>query len=68
MTTQSVNVYFQTQSGKAISLNDESVTDGTAQEILSGGNGLNLVSGVSLGQFAEGEILTHGMAVFSDCV
>lgn len=66
MTTQSVNVYFQTQSGKAISLNDESVTDGTAQEILSGGNGLNLVSGVSLGQFAEGEILTHGMAVFSD--
>jgi len=66
MTTQSVNVFFQTQSGKAISLNDESVTDGTAQEILSGGNGLNLVSGVSLGQFAEGEILTHGMAVFSD--
>jgi len=31
MTTQSVNVFFQTQSGKAISLNDESVTDGTAQ-------------------------------------
>ena len=66
MTTQSVNVFFQTQSGKAISLNDESVTDGTAQELQSGGNGLNLVSGVSLGQFAEGEVLTHGLAVFSD--
>jgi len=66
MTTQSVNVFFQTQSGKAISLNDESVTDGTAQEIKSGGNGLNLVSDVSLGQFAEGEILTHGLGVFSD--
>jgi len=66
MTTQSVNVFFQTQSGKAISLNDESVTDGTAQELQSGGNGLNLVSGVSLGQFAEGEVLTHGLGVFSD--
>ncbi len=66
MTNQSVNVYFQTQSGKAISLYDDVVTDGTAQEITSGGNGLNLVSGVSLGQFAEGEVLTHGLAVFKD--
>ena len=66
MTAQSVNVYFQTQSGKAISLEDQSVTDGTAQEITSGGSGLNLVAGVSLGQFAEGEVLTHGLGVFTD--
>jgi len=66
MSAQSCQVYFQTSSGKALTLNAQTVTDGTAQEITSGGDGLNVVSGVSLGQYGQGETVTHGLAMFSD--
>jgi len=67
MTTQAVSVFFQTRSGRALTLQNQSVTDGTETEIQSGGDGLNVVAGVSLGQYGEGEIITHGLAVMTDC-
>lgn len=67
MTTQAVSAFFQTASGKALTLQNQSVTDGTLTEIQSGGDGLNVVSGVSLGQYGEGETITHGLAVATDC-
>lgn len=66
MSAQSCQVFFQTQSGKCLTLNAQTLTDGTAAEITSGGDGLNVVSGVSLGQYGEGETITHGLAMFSD--
>ena len=66
MSAQSCQVYFQTQSGRALTLNAQTVTDGTAQEVTSGGDGLNVVDGVSLGQYGSGETITHGLAMFSD--
>jgi len=66
MSAQSCQVYFQTQSGRALTLNAQTVTDGTPQEVTSGGDGLNVVSGVSLGQYGSGETITHGLAMFSD--
>ena len=66
MSAQSCQVFFQTSSGKCLTLNAQTLTDGTAQEITSGGDGLNVVSGVSLGQYGSGETITHGLAMFSD--
>jgi len=67
MTTQAVSAFFQTASGKALTLQNQSVTDGTLTEIQSGGDGLNVVSGVSLGQYGAGETITHGFAIATDC-
>lgn len=66
MSAQSCQIYFQTRSGKALTLNAQTLTDGTEAEVTSGGDGLNVVSGVSFGQYGVGEIVTHGLAVFSD--
>ena len=66
MTAQSCQVYFQTASGKCLTLNLQTITDGTQTEATSGGDGLNVVSGVSFGQYGEGEVVTHGLAAFSD--
>lgn len=66
MTASSCQIYFQTQSGKALTLNAQTLTDGTEAEVTSGGDGLNVVSGVSFGQYGVGEVVTHGLAVFSD--
>ena len=56
MTTQAVEVNFYTRSGKTLTLFnadvDDSDTDG--EEILSGGNGLNVPTGTSLGQYGQG--------------
>lgn len=64
MTTQSVSCVFQTSSGLALSFQDHSVTDGTAQELVSGG--WNQVTGQSLGTLGDGLTVTHGLAVFGD--
>ena len=66
MTASSCQIYFQTASGKALTLNAQTLTDGTEAEVTSGGDGLNVVSGISFGQYGVGEIVTHGLAVFSD--
>ena len=66
MSTQSCQIYFQTQSGKALTLNAQTLTDGTEAEVTSGGDGLNVVAGISFGQYGVGEVVTHGLAVFSD--
>lgn len=66
MSVQSAQIYFQTQSGKALTLNAQTLTDGTEAEVTSGGDGLNVVSGISFGQYGVGEVVTHGLAVFSD--
>ena len=67
MTTQAVEVNFYTRSGKTLTLFnadvDDSDTDG--EEILSGGNGLNVPTGTSLGQYGQGETITHGLALAS---
>ena len=67
MSTQGVNVNFQTRSGKCLTLSDQA-TDGTELEIQSGGNGVNVVENVSLGQYGSGEVITHGLAVGSVAV
>ncbi len=64
MTTQSVAVTLQTSSGIALSFQDHTVTDGTAQEITSGG--WNQVSGQSAGVVGDGLTVTHGIAIFGD--
>ena len=64
MTTQSVTVVCQTSSGLSLSFQDHSVTDGTAQELLSGG--WNQVSGQSAGVVGDGLTLTHAVAIFGD--
>lgn len=64
MTTQSVSATFQTSQGVALSFQDHSVTDGTAQELLSGG--WNQVAGQSLGVIGDGMTLTHGAVIFGD--
>lgn len=64
MTTQSVAVTMQTSSGIALSFQDHTVTDGTAQELLSGG--WNQVSGQSLGVVGDGLTVTHAAAIFGD--
>ncbi len=64
MTTQSVAVTLQTSSGIALSFQDHSVTDGTAQEITSGG--WNQVAGQSAGVVGDGLTVTHGIAIFGD--
>lgn len=70
MTTQAVEVNFYTRSGKTLTLFnadvDDSDTDG--EEILSGGNGLNVPTGTSLGQYGQGETITHGLAIASDTI
>ena len=66
MSAQSCQIYFQTSSGKALTLNAQTLTDGTEAEVTSGGDGLNVVSGVSFGQYGVGEVVTHGLAVCSD--
>ncbi len=64
MTTQSVAVTCQTSNGIALSFQDHSVTDGTAQELTSGG--WNQVSGQSAGVVGDGMTVTHAVAVFGD--
>jgi hypothetical protein len=64
MTTQSVSVVCQTSSGIALSFQDHTVTDGTAQELLSGG--WNQVSGQSAGVVGDGLTVTHAVAIFGD--
>ena len=64
MTTQSVSVVLQTSSGLSLSFQDHSVTDGTAQELLSGG--WNQVSGQSAGVVGDGLTATHAIAIFGD--
>ena len=70
MTTQAVEVSFYTRSGKTLTLFnadvDDSDTDG--EEILSGGNGLNVPTGTSLGQYGQGETIIAGLAVASDTI
>ena len=68
MTTQGVEVAFQTRSGRALTLFNADVDDSAEEEIQSGGNGLNVVSGVSLGQYGQGEVVTHAIAIASDAV
>ncbi len=60
MTTQSVAVTMQTSSGIALSFQDHSVTDGTAQELVSGG--WNQVSGQSAGVVGDGLTVTHAIS------
>ncbi len=64
MTTQSVAATFQTSQGVALSFQDHSVTDGTAQELTSGG--WNQVAGQSLGVLGDGMTITHGITIFGD--
>jgi len=64
MTTQSVTVVCQTSSAIALSFQDHSVTDGTAQEITSGG--WNQVAGQSAGVVGDGLTITHAAAIFGD--
>ena len=64
MANVGVQVTFQTQSGRALTLNGQ-VAEGTETEVLSGGAGLNVVDGVGLGQYGSGEVITHALAVFS---
>jgi len=64
MTTQSVAVTCQTSSGIALSFQDHSVTDGTAQELTSGG--WNQVTGQSAGVVGDGLTVTHALAIFGD--
>ena len=64
MTNQSVAATFQTSQGLALSFQDHSVTDGTQQELTSGG--WNQVVGQSLGVIGDGLTLTHGVVVFGD--
>jgi len=64
MTTQSVAVTMQTSSGIALSFQDHSVTDGTAQELVSGG--WNQVVGQSAGVVGDGLTVTHAIAIFGD--
>jgi hypothetical protein len=64
MTTQSVSVVCQTSSGIALSFQDHSVTDGTAQELLSGG--WNQVTGQSAGVVGDGLTVTHAVSIFGD--
>lgn len=64
MTTQSVSAVFQTAQGIALSFQDHSVTDGTAQELVSGG--WNQVAGQSLGVVGDGLTVTHGAVIFGD--
>ena len=64
MTTQSVAVTMQTSNGIALSFQDHSVTDGTAQELLSGG--WNQVAGQSAGVEGDGLTVTHAVAIFGD--
>jgi hypothetical protein len=64
MTTQSVAVTMQTQNGLALSFQDHSVTDGTAQELTSGG--WNQVTGQSAGTLGDGLTVTHALAIFGD--
>jgi hypothetical protein len=66
VSAQSCQIYFQTRSGKALTLNKQTLTDGTEAEIKSGGDGLNVVSDISFGQYGVGETVTHGLAMFSD--
>jgi len=64
MTTQSVAATFQTAQGIALSFQDHSVTDGTQQELTSGG--WNQVTGQSLGVLGDGMTITHGITIFGD--
>jgi hypothetical protein len=64
MSTQSVAVTLQTSNGIALSFQDHSVTDGTAQELTSGG--WNQVAGQSAGVIGDGLTVTHGVAIFGD--
>ena len=64
MTTQSVAITMQTSQGIALSFQDHSVTDGTAQELVSGG--WNQVTGQSAGTLGDGLTVTHAIAIFGD--
>lgn len=64
MTTQSVSIVCQTSNGISLSFQDHTVTDGTAQELLSGG--WNQVEGQSLGTVGDGLTMTHAAAIFGD--
>ena len=68
MTTQGVEVAFQTRSGRTLTLFNADVDDSAEEEITSGGNGLNVVSGVSLGQYGQGEVVTSAIVMASDAV
>ena len=64
MTTQSVAITMQTSQGIALSFQDHSVTDGTAQELVSGG--WNQVTGQSAGTLGDGLTVTHAIAICGD--
>ena len=68
MTTQAVEVFLQTQSGRALTLYNADLDDSAEEEVTSGGNGLNVVSGVSLGLYGTGEVVTHAICVGSDAM
>jgi len=70
MTTQAVEIALYTRSGKTLTLYNADVDDSTVlgEEITSGGNGLNVPSGTSLGQYGQGETITHGIALSSDTI
>ena len=70
MTTQAVEVSLYCRSGRTLTLFNADVDDSAAlgEEILSGGNGLNVPTGTSFGQYGQSEVVTHAIAIASDAI